>query len=433
MKPPAQRLRARTPGSTIVEIRIHSPMARNSAEKTSRRPGVRHSALTHSGRCSSAERSSASGVGGFGSVEWSGHGDRSLRAARRRRRRCPSVSPRAMYAVYPQRRGGRGRAPAATSSAAAARLVRKAPPRSVPERLGGACSDPNPARQGKASGGADIAPELFRRRGARRRCAKRPSRRGGRRRCATTRGGLSGIGSTTPLPGARIVVVDDRPDNVMVLEHLLAGWQHPNVFGTTASTQAMGLVERVDPDLVLLDLQMPAPDGYEVMRRLESRIRGVDRLPVIVLTADISAEAKRQALSLGARDFLTKPFDADEVRMRVDNLLELRQAHLQLRDQNLTLEHRVLARTIELERARGETLERLSLAAEFRDDDTKQHAASVGRTVALLAEQFCLDDDEVARLRCAAPLHDIGKIGVPDSILLKSGGLTPDEYELMKT
>src|SRR3954447_11241692 len=219
----------------------------------------------------------------------------------------------------------------------------------------------------------------------------------------------------------------------MVLEHLLAGWRYPNVFGTTSSAQAVELVARVDPDLVLLDLQMPAPDGYEVMRRLEARIRGAERLPVLVLTADISRDAKRQALALGARDFLTKPFDPDEVRMRVDNLLELRAAHLQLRDQNLALEHRVVARTLELERARTETLERLSLAAEFRDDDTKQHAARVGRTVALLAEQFCLDDDEVARLRCAAPLHDIGKIGVPDSILLKSGGLTPEEYELMKT
>ena len=240
-------------------------------------------------------------------------------------------------------------------------------------------------------------------------------------------------GPSPGLAGARIVVVDDRPDNVMVLEHLLAGWQYPNVFGTSASAQAVGLVERVDPDLVLLDLQMPAPDGFEIMRRLESRIRGPDRLPVLVLTADISTEAKRQALSLGARDFLTKPFDPDEVRMRVDNLLELRHAHLQLRDQNLTLEHRVLARTMELEHARAETLERLSLAAEFRDDDTGQHAARVGRTVAMLGERLGLDDEETTRLRSAAPLHDIGKIGIPDSILLKEGPLAAREYELMKT
>jgi len=231
---------------------------------------------------------------------------------------------------------------------------------------------------------------------------------------------------------ARIVVVDVRPDNVMVLEHLLAGWRYPNVFGTTSSAQAVGLVERVQPDLVLLDLQMPAPDGYEIMRRLETHIRGPERLPVLVLTADISTEAKRQALSLGARDFLTKPFDPDEVRMRVDNVLELRDAHLQLRDQNLALEHRVQARTMELERARSETLDRLSLAAEFRDDDTKQHAARVGRTVALLAERLGLADDDVERLRCAAPLHDIGKIGIPDSILLKQGPLAEREFELMK-
>src|SRR5205085_9806091 len=145
-------------------------------------------------------------------------------------------------------------------------------------------------------------------------------------------------------------------------------------------------------------------------RRLEGRMRGGDRLPVLVLTADISPEATRTALSLGARDFLTKPFDPDEVRMRVDNVLELRQAHRRLRDQNFSLEHRVFARTMELDRARSETLERLSLAAEFRDDDTKQHAARVGRTVGLLAEALGLHAEEADRLRCAAPLHDIGKI-----------------------
>ena len=239
-------------------------------------------------------------------------------------------------------------------------------------------------------------------------------------------------GSRSPLLGARIVVVDDRPDNVMVLEHLLAGWRHPNVFGTSASREAVALIERVEPDLVLLDLQMPQPDGYEIMRRLEARIRGSDQLPVLVLTADISTEAKRRALTLGARDFLTKPFDPDEVRMRVDNLLELRQAHLQLREQNVSLEHRVSARTTELERARAETLERLSLAAEFRDDDTGQHAARVGRTVAMLAERLSLSEPEVTRLRRAAPLHDIGKIGIPDSILLKNGRLARSEFERMK-
>jgi len=245
-------------------------------------------------------------------------------------------------------------------------------------------------------------------------------------------GGVHTNGSSAALPGARIVVVDDRPANVMILEELLAGWRYPNVFGTTTSAHAAELIERVDPDLVLLDLQMPAPDGYEIMRRLASRIRGPDQLPVIILTADISADAKRCALALGARDFLTKPFDPDEVRMRVDNLLELRHAHLRLRDHNLTLEHRVVARTLELDRARAETLQRLSIAAEFRDDDTGQHAARVGRTAALLAERLGLPEDEIDRLRCAAPLHDIGKIGIPDAILLKQGGLGDSEYELMK-
>src|SRR4051812_15718743 len=99
-------------------------------------------------------------------------------------------------------------------------------------------------------------------------------RRARRRPWGTTRPAVTTNGPSPPLPGARIVVVDDRPDNVMILEHLLAGWQYPNVFGTSSSAQAIALIERVDPDLVLLDLQMPAPDGFEIMRRLESRIRG---------------------------------------------------------------------------------------------------------------------------------------------------------------
>jgi putative two-component system response regulator len=129
---------------------------------------------------------------------------------------------------------------------------------------------------------------------------------------------------------------------------------------------------------------------------------------------------------------LTKPFDPIEVELRIRNLLDTRRLQLALQRQNQTLEERVEARTHDLDLARLETLERLALAGEYRDDNTHEHAQRVGRTVALLAGSIGLDSVEVERLRRAAPLHDIGKIGIPDAILLKPARLDEHEYELMK-
>jgi putative two-component system response regulator len=129
---------------------------------------------------------------------------------------------------------------------------------------------------------------------------------------------------------------------------------------------------------------------------------------------------------------LTKPFDPTEVELRIRNLLETRRLQLALQRQNQTLEERVEARTHDLDLARLETLERLALAGEYRDDNTHEHAQRVGRTVALLAGSMGLHPVEVERLRRAAPLHDIGKIGIPDAILLKPARLDEHEYELMK-
>jgi putative two-component system response regulator len=238
---------------------------------------------------------------------------------------------------------------------------------------------------------------------------------------------------TARFPDARILAVDDQPANVVLLERLLRRWEYKHVATTTTSSEVLGLVERQVPDLLLLDLHMPEPDGFEVMRLLEPWTRGADRLPVLVLTADVTPDTKQRALAAGARDFLTKPFDPVEVALRVENLLDARTMHHQLRRSNETLEDRVRARTHELESARRDTLDRLVLAGEFRDDDTQEHAHRVGRTVALLARRLGLPDGEADLLRRSAPLHDIGKIGISDTILLKPGRLTADEYELMKT
>ncbi|MGH2371927.1 MAG: HD domain-containing phosphohydrolase, partial [bacterium] len=141
----------------------------------------------------------------------------------------------------------------------------------------------------------------------------------------------------------------------------------------------------------------------------------------------------QRALAGGAKDFLTKPVDATEVVLRIRNLLETRMLHLQLQDQNEILEEKVLDRTRELEQAQIEILERLALAAEYRDDDTGQHTYRVGETSGHIARALVLPDAQVELIRRAAPLHDVGKIGIPDNILLKPGKLTPDEFEVMKT
>jgi putative two-component system response regulator len=156
-------------------------------------------------------------------------------------------------------------------------------------------------------------------------------------------------------------------------------------------------------------------------------------VPVLVLTADATEEVKRRALTAGARDFLTKPVDHIELLLRVRNLLQVQQLQDRLFEQNANLEELVSERTRDLEQARVEILDRLALAGEYRDDDTQEHAWRIGRTSALLAIELGLPEREVDLIRRAAPLHDIGKIGIPDSILLKPSRLTDDEFETIKT
>lgn len=230
----------------------------------------------------------------------------------------------------------------------------------------------------------------------------------------------------------RVLAVDDQAPNVVLLERLLATWGFTQVRTTTEPGQVLDLVGSWEPDLLLLDLQMPEPDGFAILDALASGPARAVPLPVLVLTADITVDARRRALSAGASDFVSKPFDLDEVRLRVGHLLQARRLQTELLASNRLLEERVRDRTRDLERSRLEVLERLALAAEYRDDDTYRHTERVGRTTALLARRLGLPADEAALLRRAAPLHDIGKVAVPDRILLKPGRLTPEEFETMK-
>ena len=235
------------------------------------------------------------------------------------------------------------------------------------------------------------------------------------------------------LTTSRILIVDDQPSNVMLLEGILQEEDFTSYRSITDSREVLPTFLDYLPDLILLDLQMPYLDGFAVMKQLQACIAPGDFLPILVLTADITSDTKRRALSEGALDFLTKPLDATEVVLRIKNLLQTRSLHLQLQKQNKILDEKVRARTAELEASQVEILERLALAAEYRDDDTGQHTKRVGETAAQIAEALGWPPTEVELIRRAAPLHDVGKIAIPDSILLKPGKLTREEFECMKT
>ena len=231
---------------------------------------------------------------------------------------------------------------------------------------------------------------------------------------------------------ARVLIIDDHQANIEALSRIVRGAGFLSVNSATEPLAGVELVRTWNPDLILLDLHMPGLDGFGVLDAIRPQLSG-GYLPVLMLTADSSDETKRRALAGGAKDFITKPFDATEVRLRIENLLETRSAYTTISRQNELLETRVAERTRELEEAQVEILQRLAAAAEFRDDETGEHTQRVGHLAALLAAELRLSAAHVDRIRRAAPLHDVGKIGIPDSILLKPGRLTRGERGIMRT
>jgi putative two-component system response regulator len=231
---------------------------------------------------------------------------------------------------------------------------------------------------------------------------------------------------------SRILIVDDQHENVTLLDRTLRSAGYTHIASTTDSRQALNLFTEFQPDLVALDLRMPHVDGFALLKQLRSRVPAGTFVPVLVLTADNSRKTKHEALTLGAKDFLTKPIDVAEALLRIYNLLETRYLHEELRRHSETLEEKVRMRTEELEQAQLEILQRLALAAEYRDDCTGQHTQRVGEMAALLGRGIGLPADHVELIRRAAPLHDVGKIGIPDGILLKPGKLTEQEYLQIK-
>jgi len=207
---------------------------------------------------------------------------------------------------------------------------------------------------------------------------------------------------------------------------------YQNLVSTTDPRQAGTIFHACEPDLIILDLHMPCLSGVEVLQDLTAASAGT-YLPVIVLTGDVTSESKRRVLGMGAKDFLNKPFDSTEVLLRIKNLLISRVLYKELKRHNETLEQRVHARTRQLAEAQLEILNHLAVVSEYQDDDTGQHTQRIGALAAALARSLGQTEQQVKLIRLAAPLHDIGKVGVPNHILLKSGNLMPSEFEIMQS
>ncbi len=231
---------------------------------------------------------------------------------------------------------------------------------------------------------------------------------------------------------AKILIVDDEPGNILVLERMLKFSGFKNINSTQNGQEVAELYNSFSPDLILLDLMMPNFDGFDVMKSLKEKM-GDDYLPILILTAQRDHPTRLRALESGAKDFVNKPFESTEILARIRNMLEVRLLHNQVRDHNKTLEIKVAKRTQELEQTQMDVIYRLGRAAEFRDNETGMHVIRMSVYSKLLAQQIGLPDKECELILNASPMHDIGKIGIPDRILLKEGKLTDEEWEIMKT
>ncbi|AGW13163.1 HD domain-containing phosphohydrolase [Megalodesulfovibrio gigas] len=231
------------------------------------------------------------------------------------------------------------------------------------------------------------------------------------------------------LNSCRLLLVDDTKTNI---DLLVAALMDDYILSVALNgPSALHIAAKLKPDLILLDVMMPEMDGFAVCQQLKADPETSD-IPVIFLTAMDDPDMKSKGFQFGAVDYITKPFHAAEVKARVRNHLSLLLARRQLARQNSELEHRVQERTRELEHNYRDTLLRLGLAAEYRDNDTGRHIRRIREFTALLARKSGCTPKEAEDMGLAATMHDIGKIGIPDAILLKPGKLDAQEWQIMQ-
>ena len=229
-----------------------------------------------------------------------------------------------------------------------------------------------------------------------------------------------------------VMVVDDQSTGRAILEQVVRTLdERVEVEGFARPIDAMVWATRNVCDLVLVDYMMPDMDGIEFGKRLRS-IPGYEHVPIVMVTVHDDRKVRYAALDAGITDFLTKPLDARECLSRCRNLLTLRRQQLALEDRKRLLEHMVDDATREVREREKETLLRLARAGEFRDEETGYHLTRMARYSRLIADVIGLSRDEAETIELAAPLHDIGKIGIPDQVLLKPARLDTVEWEVMR-
>ncbi len=231
---------------------------------------------------------------------------------------------------------------------------------------------------------------------------------------------------------AAVVIIDDEPSVVRFLTRTLQSAGYGSIRSFTDPLEASAYLASTDPDLITLDICMPGLDGYGLLEALRQKRSPDTFLPVIAISALDDFEARTRAIKAGAKDFLVKPVEVEELLLRVYVLLDTRFLERRLRQDYALLEDQMRERTSELGNAHLETIERLARVAELRDDATGKHTYRVARLSALLAQELGLPTEEVALIMRAAPLHDVGKIAVEDDILLKKGGYSPAERAVIQ-
>ncbi len=231
---------------------------------------------------------------------------------------------------------------------------------------------------------------------------------------------------------ARILIVDDEPVNLKLLDKMLSAQGYTNLALVQDPRQVLEVYRQQRTDLILLDINMPHLDGFAVMEQLNALD---DPLlpPIVILTAQHGQDFLLRALNAGARDFITKPFDRNELLARVRNMLDAQLAHRLIYEQKDVLEEMVQIRTKELRRTRLQVVQRLGRAAEYRDNETGNHILRMSHISALLAKSIGWNEADCELMLHASPMHDIGKIGIPDHILLKPGKFEPEEWAIMQT
>ena len=238
-------------------------------------------------------------------------------------------------------------------------------------------------------------------------------------------------GVTDSVHNSRIMIVDDEQFNILVVRRFLELDGYSDFISVTDSTKAIDKIRSEKPDLVLLDIMMPEVSGIDILRALKAD-ESLRQIPVLVLTASVDAETKKQALDLRAMDFLAKPVDPNDLVPRVRNALITKFYQDRLTSHAEELEIQVQRRTAELAHSRQQVVHCLARAAEYRDNDTGMHVVRVGKYVGVIARALGFAASRVEMIELASQLHDVGKIGLPDSILLHNGPLHGDQRQYMQ-